>query len=122
MDCDLVAVATQELHLPPGPLDSPNKLNEAVDYLTAQLTKIADASTLRRKASQGHAEPWWSSRVEEAVHQTRAARRLYAASPTEHRWRCLQEACTHQLRTIQDTKTKSWRNALATASNDQRQL
>ena len=122
MDRELVAAAARELHLPPGPLDSPIKLDEAVSYLTAQLTDIANASTPRRKVSQGHTEPWWNSKVEEAVHQTRVARRQYAASPTEHHWRSLQTACTYQLRTIQDAKTKSWRNALTAASNDQRQL
>jgi hypothetical protein len=63
MDRDLVATDAKGLHLPPGPLDSPRKIDEAIDYLTAQLTRIADASTPRRKVSQGRAEPWWSGEV-----------------------------------------------------------
>jgi retron-type reverse transcriptase len=122
MDRNLVTSAAERLHLPPEPLDSPQRIDAAVGYLTAQLTSIADASTPRRKVSQGRAEPWWNDKVLDAVHQTRLARRQYAATRTEPNWRHLQSAGNHQLRTIQDAKTKSWRSALAAASNDSREL
>jgi hypothetical protein len=122
MDRDLVAIEAEGLHLPPGPLDSPTKIDEAVDYLIAQLTRIADSSTPRRKASCGRGEPWWTGEVHEAIYQARAARRRYAASPSEPRWRTLQDACNNQLRTIKNAKTRSWRNTLNDASHDIRQL
>ena len=50
------------LHLLPTPLNSPTQIDEAVDYLTAQLTRIADVSTPRRKVSQGQGEPWWDNK------------------------------------------------------------
>ena len=121
MNRDLVAIEAKGLHFP-GPLDSPAQIDEAVDSLTAQLTNIANISTPRRKTNYGRAEPWWDSTVTAAIQQAREARRRYAASPTEPRWRDLQRACTHQLHTIRDAKTKSWRSALQTASNDQREL
>ena len=117
MDRDLVATEAKGLHFP-GPLNSPAQIDEAVDSLTAQLTNIANISTPRRKASYGRAEPWWDRTVLEAIHQAREARRRYAATPTEPHWRDLQRACTHQLHTIRNAKTKSWRSALQTASND----
>ena len=122
IDRDLVATEAKGLHLPPTSLDSPDRIDEAVDYLTAQLTHIADVSTPRRKASQGRGEPWWDTEVHDALHQTRSARRQYAASSTEPNWRSLQDACTKQLRTIKNAKTRSWRGALDDASRDTRQL
>jgi hypothetical protein len=122
MDRDLVAIEAKGLHLPPIPLESPAQIDEAIDYLTAQLTRIADTSTPRRKVSYGRGEPWWNIEVHEALHQARSARRQYAASPTESHWRSLQEAGTHQLRTIRNAKTRNWRGALDEASRDTRQL
>jgi hypothetical protein len=122
MDRDLVATEAESLHLPPFPLDSPTQIDTAVDYLTAQLTRIADVSTPRRKVSQGRGEPWWDKEVHEALHQARLARRRYAASPSEPRWRSLQEASTHQLQVIRNAKTRSWRSALDDASQDTRKL
>lgn len=97
MDRDLVAIEAKGLHLLPTSLDSPDQIDEAVDYLTAQLTHIADVSTPQRKASQGRGEPWWDAEVHDALHHTRSARRHYAASLTEPNWRSLQDACTQQL-------------------------
>jgi hypothetical protein len=122
MDRELVAIEAGRLSLPSEPLDTPHKVDEAVDSLTSQLVRIADLSTPRKKVSRGRAEPWWSGEVLEAVQQARAARRQYTAAPTELHWRDLQQASTHQLRTIQDAKTRSWRGALAAASKDQRKL
>ena len=121
MDRDLVAIEAKGLHFP-GPLDSPAQIDEAVDSLTAQLTNIANVSTPRRKVNYGRAEPWWDDTVLEAIHQAREARRRYAANPSEPRWRNLQHACTHQLHTIRNAKTKCWRGALQYASNDPREL
>jgi hypothetical protein len=122
MDRDLVATEAEGLYLPPEPLDSPTRIDTAVDFLVAQLTRIADVSTPRRKVSQGRGETWWTGEVHEAIHQARLARRQYAGSPTETRWRNLQNACNDQLRTIKNAKTRSWRNALNDASHDTRQL
>ena len=58
MDRDVVAAEAENLHLPPTPLDTPTRIDAAVDYLTSQLSCIADTSTPRRKASQGRGEPW----------------------------------------------------------------
>jgi hypothetical protein len=122
MDRDLVATEAEGLYLPPEPLDSPTRIDAAVDSLVAQLTRIADVSTPRRKVSQGRGETWWTGEVHEAIHQARLACRRYASSPTEPRWRNLQNACNNQLRTIKNAKTRSWRNALNDASHDTRQL
>jgi retron-type reverse transcriptase len=121
MDRDIVATEAKGLYLL-RPLDSPAQIDDAVDHLTAQLTRIADASTPRRKVSQGRGEPWWTGKVHEAIHQARAARRRYAGSPTEPHWRALQDACDNQAHTIKEAKRKSWRNALDEASRDTRQL
>jgi hypothetical protein len=118
MDRDLVAIEAKGLHLPPISLDSPVQIDEAVDYLTAQLTRIADISTPRRKVSYRRGEPWWNNEVHEALHQARSARRQYAASPTEQHWRSLQDASTHQLSTIRNAKTRSGRGALDDVSRD----
>jgi hypothetical protein len=69
MDRDLVATEAEGLHLPPEPLDSPTRIDDAVDYLLTQLTRIADVSTPRRKVSQGRGESWWTGEVHEALHQ-----------------------------------------------------
>jgi hypothetical protein len=122
MDRDLVTIEAEGLYLPPEPLDSPARIDAAVDSLVAQLTRIADLSTPRRKASQGRGESWWTGEVHEALYQARTARRRYAAEPTEPHWRSLQDACTNQLYTIKNAKTRSWRNALNDASHDTRQL
>jgi hypothetical protein len=122
MDRDLVAIEAKGLHLPSISLDSPAQIDKAIDYLTAQLTHIADTSTPRRKVGYGRGEPWWDNEVHEALHQARSARRQYAASATDPHWRSLQDACTHQLRTIRNAKTRSWRGALDDASRDTRQL
>jgi hypothetical protein len=122
MDRDLVATEAEGLQLPPEPLDSPTRIDAAIDSLIAQLTHIADVSTPRRKASQGRGESWWTGEVHEALHHARLARRQYARSPTANHWRILQEACNTQLRTIKNAKTRSWRNALNEASHDTRQL
>ena len=122
MDRDVVAAEAESLHLPPTPLDTPTQIDVAVKYLTSQLSRIADASTPRRKASQGRGEPWWDSEVHEALHQARSARRRYAASPTEPHWQHLQEASTNQLKVIRNAKTRNWRGALDDASRDSRKL
>jgi hypothetical protein len=122
IDREIVAIEAKALHLPLLSLDSPAQIDEAIDYLTAQLTRIADVSTPQRKVSHGRGEPWWDNEVHEALHQARSARRQYAASPTEPHWRSLQDACTHQLSTIRNAKTRSWRSALHNASRDTRQL
>jgi hypothetical protein len=121
MDRNIVATEAKGLYLL-RPLDSPAQIDNAVNHLTAQLTRIADASTPRRKVSQGRGEPWWTGKVHEAIHQARAARRQYAGSPTEPHWRILQDACDNQVHTIKEAKRKSWRNALDEASRDTRQL
>src|SRR3979411_602794 len=105
MDRDLVATEAEGLYLPPEPLDSPPRIDAAVDSLVAQLTRIADVSTPRRKVSQGRSESWWTGEVHEALHHARTARRRYATAPTEPHWRSLQDACTNQLRTIKNAKT-----------------
>jgi hypothetical protein len=51
MDRDLVATEAEGLYLPPEPLDSPTRIDTAIDSLIAQLTCIVDVSTPRRKAS-----------------------------------------------------------------------
>ena len=58
MDRDVVAAEAESLHLPPTPLDTLTQIDAAVKYLISQLSRITDASTLRRKASQGRGEPW----------------------------------------------------------------
>jgi hypothetical protein len=57
IDRDVVVAEAEGLYLPPTPLDTLTRIDEAVEYLTSQLTCIADTSTLQRKASQGHGEP-----------------------------------------------------------------
>ena len=91
MDREIVAIEAKALHLPLLSLDSPAQIDEAIDYITAQLTRIADVSTPRRKVSHGRGEPWWDNEVHEALYQARSARRQYAASPTEPHWRSLQD-------------------------------
>jgi hypothetical protein len=118
IDCDLVAIEAKGLHLPLISLDSPAQIDEAVDYLTAQLTRITDVLTPWHKVSYRQGEPWWDNEVHEALHQACSAHRQYTASLTELHWHSLQEACTHQLSTIQNTKTRSWRGALNDASQD----
>jgi hypothetical protein len=121
MDRDIVAAEAEGLQ-PLGPLNSPNQIDEAVENLTNQLTRIADVSTPRRKASQGRSEPWWNGQVSEAINKARKARREYVASRTEPHWRALQEASKNQLTIIKDAKRQSWRNTLDEASRDPRQL
>jgi hypothetical protein len=45
IDCDLVATEVKGLHFPSRLLDSPIKIDEAVDSLTTQLANIANIST-----------------------------------------------------------------------------
>jgi hypothetical protein len=57
IDRDLVAIEAKGLHLPLISLDSPAQIDKAIDYLTAQLTCIADVSTPQHKVSYRQGEP-----------------------------------------------------------------
>ena len=121
MDTKLVTIEAHNLHITEH-LGTPEQLESAVDHLTTQLVQLANATTLRRKTSNSHSETWWNQEVKETIHQARDARRRYTASPTDQNWRLLQEASNQQLRTTQDAKTRSWRQAVAKASKDSQQL
>jgi hypothetical protein len=57
MDRDLVAIEAKGLHLPLISLDSPAQIDEAIDLLTDQLTRITDVLTPRHKVSNRQGEP-----------------------------------------------------------------
>jgi hypothetical protein len=121
MDSELVAIEAQNLYITDN-LSTPERLELAVEHLTTQLIWLANATTPRRKTNNGHSETWWSQEVEGTIYQARGARRRYKASPTNQNWRLLQEASSQQLRTIQDAKTKNWRQVVAEASKDSRRI
>jgi len=56
---DRSIVKAEAVHIAcPQTISTPDELDQAADELVAQLTRIADASTPRRKANYGHGSPW----------------------------------------------------------------
>ena len=88
MDPEMVAIEALQITVPEH-IISPEQLDDTVASLTSQLTRIADATTPRRKASQGRGEQWWDLKVDGAVRGTRRARRHYISQPTDYNWRQL---------------------------------
>ena len=88
MDTKLVTIEAHNLHITEH-LGTPEQLELAVDHLTTQLVQLANATTPRRKTSNGHSETWWSQEVKETIHQARDAWWRYTASLTDQNWRLL---------------------------------
>ena len=59
-------------------------LDRAFDWLVEELTRIAKASTPRKKANNGFQAPWWTAGVQEAARQARQAKRLQKATLTAY--------------------------------------
>ena len=121
MDQELVEIEARRLTAPET-LPTPEALEAAVLDLITQLTRIANDTTPRRKVPVGRGEQWWTPQVAEAVAHARRARRCYYTRPGRQTWQRLQETIAKQQWTIRDAKRKSWRKAVADASNDSRQI
>ena len=57
MDPEIVAIEASQIAIPES-ITSADQLDTAVDSLTAQLVRIADATTPKYKASRGRGEQW----------------------------------------------------------------
>jgi hypothetical protein len=71
----------------PGPIESVEELEEAVETLMRELTSIAEAAAPRRKRNTSSYAPWWNREIDEAMREARRAGRAWRScrTPSAHR-------------------------------------
>jgi len=120
---DRIMVKAEAGHLrSPGPLNNAREIDNAVDDLMEQLTRIADATTPRRKPNIGQGAPWWNPQVAAAKAAAKEAERRYRTTRSQRSWQKLKEACAEQSRSVWEAQTKCWRRTIAAASKNSSQL
>lgn len=105
-----------------GELATQEQLEKAFEWLTATLTEIASASTPKKTPGCGRGVPWWCPEVATAVAATKQRRREWRAAPSQLRWDRFQTAQARQKAEITAASTRSWRRAVAAASQDTKSL
>ncbi|KAK4182782.1 Endonuclease/exonuclease/phosphatase, partial [Podospora australis] len=104
----------------PERIESIDALETATTTLMSELKHIADESVPKRKQNMGSHAVWWDNEVSQATRAARRAERAWRAQRTPATLSHLQEALKEQERIIRKAQTRTWRNTLQTASQDQK--
>jgi len=93
-------------------------LDRAFDWLVGELTRIAEASTPRRKANNGFQASWWTSEVQNMAREARQAERLFKETPTAYNRAQLNHGYKNLSRAVRTARTKAWRSTLQEATDN----
>jgi hypothetical protein len=93
-------------------------LDETFERLVKELTRIAEASTPRRKANTGFQSPWWNAEVQEKADEVRRAERMLKEAPTVFNRAQLHRKQKRLSKAVKDAKTRTWRTTLQDATQN----
>jgi hypothetical protein len=94
-------------------------LDKAFDWLVKELTRIANASTPRRKPNNGFQAPWWTNEVQQKAQGARKAERTAKAVPTAYNKAQLNQRLWDLSKAIRQARIRTWRSTLQEASHNE---
>src|SRR6185312_13477782 len=109
----------------PGPLATPEAIDEAVDQLIKELAAIAEDTTPMRGRNPpkgGPLEKYWNYEVNRVSKASKKARKVWERRLTPARWEAFREAQNAFNKTKKQTSQALWRRGVQEASQNPKKL